>query len=187
MKSFYKLFFLFSICISFNPLTSAQSIKTISAGEITFQDSNLESEFNKVYLLQPGEFVIVKNSCSSEEVAIGSKNYFDVSNKMALAFQSRDSISLKIISEYQRINREISSVEFSLKLVSDNLEKIDLQSSINLLDKSNQTLENSSGQLDSAVVKLNEINSDLNSVWFTNYLSIFIAGLVGFIAGGLIF
>jgi hypothetical protein len=187
MKSLYNLFILFSIYTFCSPLLLAQSIKTISAGEIIFKDVNLKNEFNKVYLLQPGEFVIVKNLCSSEEVAISSKNYFDVSNKMAIALQSRDSVSMKIISEYQRISREISSAEFGMKLISDNLRTIDLHSSINLLDKSNQTLEISSRGLDSAVVKLNEINSDLNGFQFINFLSIITAAIAGFAAGALIF
>lgn len=187
MKLYNKLQFLVLFFTGFTPLLFSQSIRTISAGEITFNDTNLRKEFNKVYLLQPGEFVIVKNLCSSEEIAIGLKNYFDISNKLALTYQNRDSLSLKIITEYEKIDRTVSNINSGLNRISDNLQKVNLHSSIELLEKSNATLNSTNKQLDSAVVKLNEINSDLTGVQFANLWSILAAGIIGFIAGALVF
>jgi hypothetical protein len=187
MKSYNKLLFLFLIFAIYNPLLFSQSTKTISAGEITFNDTSLNKEFNKVYLLQPGAFVVVKNLCLSEEIAIGLKNYFDISNKMALAYQDRDSLTIKIISEYQKLNLAVNNVEFRLKTIKDNLHSADFQSSLELLNKSSVILQNSNKQLDNAVVKLNDINSDLSGFQFADLWSILVAGLAGFIAGAIIF
>ena len=187
MKLYYIVMFLVLFCTCSTPLFFPQSIKTISAGEIIFDDAVLRKEFNKVYLLQPGEYVIVKNLSASEEIAIESKNYFDISNKLALTYQNRDSLSVKIITEYEKIDRTVSNINSGLTAIEDNLQNINLQSSISLLEKSNATLEGSNRQLDSAVTKLNEINSDLNGVKFANLWSILAAGLVGFIAGALVF
>lgn len=187
MKLFDKFTTMVLTCIFIAPLSFSQSVKTISAGEITFDDAVLNKEFNKVYLLQPGEFVYIKNLCSSEEIAIGLKNYFDISNKMALAYRDRDSLSVKIISEYQKLNLAVNNLEFKLKTVKENLRSADLQPSILLLDKSNTTLNNSNNKLDDAVAKLNEINSELNGFKFANLWYIISAGIAGFIAGALIF
>ena len=187
MILYYQLTITFLIYIFFTPLLFSQSIKTIPAGEITFNDTVLNKEFNKVYLLQPGEYTIIKNLCTSEEIAIGSKKYFDISNKMALAYQDTDSISLEIISEYKKVNQAINNFNFRLKLINDNLRLADLQSSIELLDKSSATLKSSNKQLDNAVVKLNDISSDLNGYQFPNMWYIISAGIVGFITGAIVF
>jgi hypothetical protein len=187
MRLYYKLTITFLLYIFFTPLLFSQSIKSVPAGEIAFNDTVLFKEYNKVYLLQPGEYAVIKNLCTSEEIAIGSKKYFDISNKMALAYQDRDSLTIKIISEYQKLNLAINNLEFNLKMIRDNLRSADLQPSIELLDKSNIILKHSNRKLDNAVTKLNEINSDLTGFQFANLWRILAAGLAGFIAGALIF
>lgn len=186
MKTYYQLI-LALIYVFFSLPVDAQSIKSKSAGEVIFNDSNLTREFNKIYLLQSGEFVIVKNLCSSEEIAICLKKYFDISNKLALTYQSQDSLSSKIIDEYKKIDQTVSNINLGLNTISEQLQKVNLRPSINLLEKSNATLESSNRQLDSAVVKLNEINSDLTGIQFANLWSILAAGIAGFIAGALVF
>jgi hypothetical protein len=187
MKLSFKLLSFVLFLTAFTPLLFSQSIKAVSAGEITFNDAVLSKEFNKVYLLQPGEFVTVKNLSASGEIAIGSKNYFDISNKLALTYQSHDSLSLKIILQYEKIDSKIKTLNSGLTIISDDLQKINLTPSISLLEKSNATLENSNKELDSAVAKLNEINSDLTGVQFANLWSILAAGIIGFITGSLVF
>jgi hypothetical protein len=169
-----------------NLFLPAQSAGTRSAGEITFNDHILNNEFNKVYLLQPGENVIV-NNISSAEIAIGLKNYFDVSNKLALTYLNHDSLSLKIISEYEKLDETVNRINFGLNMISENLQKANLQPSIGLLERSNAALESSNKQIDSAVEKLNEINSDLTHIQFANLWSILAAGIIGFAAGAIIF
>lgn len=172
----------------------AQPVETRSAGEIVFDDAFLNGNFNKVFLLQSGEHVIIKNMCSAEEIAIGVKNYLDISNKLAMIYQRRDSLSLRIITEYEKIDATINNVSSGLRTISDSLRKVselNLQPSILLLDDSNRKLESSNKQLDDAMVKLDEINSDLNKIRLTNiwkYLGFSLGGLaVGVLVGGLAF
>jgi len=183
----YQLKITSLIYIFFTPLLFSQSTKSIPAGKITFNDSVIFKEFNKVYLLQPGEIAVINNSCTSEEIAIGSKKYFDISNKMALAYQDNDSLSAKIIAEFRKVNLSINNLEFRLNMIKDNLHSADLEPSLKLLDKSNNTLKNSNTKLDNAVAKLNEINSDLNGFQFADLWSILAAGIIGFITGALVF
>ncbi len=187
MKFYNKLFLSILFFTGINSFISAQQVNTKSAGEISFKDDLLNPGFNKVYLLQPGEHVVISNLCSSEEIAIGLKNYFDLSNKLAIEYQERDSLSIKLINEYAKMDETITKIHLGLRNISASLKKVNLQDPITLLGKSNETLENSNKQLDNAVVKLNEINSDLNGLQFANLWSILAAGIIGFIAGALIF
>jgi len=195
MKNYNKLFFSLLLVICINSLSFAQPAETVSAGEIIFNDSFVNSEsFNKVYLLRSGENVVIKNLCTSDDVAIGLKSFLDVSNRLALVYQRRDSLSLKIITEYEKIDKTIGNVSLGLTMISDSLRKVsdlNLQPSILLLDDSNKKLESSNKQLDDAVLKLDEINSDLNKIQISNiwkYLGFALGGVaVGVLIGGLAF
>jgi hypothetical protein len=182
------------ILVALNSIILAQQVESTSAGEIIFDDSILNQGFNKVYLLQSGEHVTVKNLCSSEEIAIGLKNYLDISNKLAIVYQRRDSISLKIITEYGKIGKAIDNISLDLRMVSDSLKKVselNLQPSINSLNDSNSKLESSNKQLGSAVERLDEINSDLNKIHLKNIwenAGYALAGvLIGVLIGGAFF
>lgn len=149
----------------------SQDVETRSVGEISFNDAFINESFNKIYLLKPGENVSLKNLCSSADIAIGLKDYVDISSRLALVYQRRDSLSLRIITEYEKIDKSINILSSGLKMISDSLQKvssINLQPSITLLSDSNRKLEDSNKQLDSAMIKLDEINSDLNKIELTN-------------------
>ncbi|MFZ0454262.1 MAG: hypothetical protein WCE54_07515 [Ignavibacteriaceae bacterium] len=187
MKLIYLLSLGFLLSIVVSNLSPAQQKSSKDVPEISFNDNTIDNGFNRIFLLMPGEQIIINNLCSSEEIAIGFKSYVDISNKLALFYQNSDSISLKIISEYKNIDHTINNIGIGLKMISDDLHKVNLQRSIELLNKSGVTLENSNKKLEDAVEKLNEINSDLTGFYFGNLWSILIAGIAGFAAGALIF
>jgi hypothetical protein len=177
------------VFVVLSSIIRAQPVETTSAGEIIFDDSMLNQAFNTVYLLQSGEHVIVKNLCSSEEIAIGLKDYLDISNKMAIVYQKRDSVSLRIITEYEKIDKAINNISTDLRAVSDSLKKIselNLQPSINSLNDSNSRLESSNKQLYNAVERLDEINSDLSKIHLKNIWENAGYALVGILIGALI-
>ncbi|HVO72834.1 MAG TPA: hypothetical protein VMT35_02325 [Ignavibacteriaceae bacterium] len=185
-----NLFFILILTSSVLP----QNVETKSAGEISFDDAFVKDSFNKIYLLEPGEKVSLKNLCTSTQIAIGLKDYIDVSSSLALVYQKRDSLSLRIVTEYEKIGKSIDDLSLGLRMISDSLQKvssINLQPSITLLSDSNRKLEDSNKQLDNAMLKLDEINSDLNKIQLTNiwkYLGFGALGLaVGIVIGAVAF
>ena len=194
MKKFFNLIICLLFILGIHSVLFAQQAETRSVGEIKFDDDVINSGFNRVYLLQPGENVIIKNLCSKEEIAIGSKNFLEISNRLALVYQRRDSLSLRIISEYEKIDKTIGNVSAGLAMISDSLRRVselNLQPSIDLLGDSNKKLENSNTQLSDAVNNLNSINSDLSKLHFKNIwenAGYALGGvLVGVIVGAIIF
>lgn len=193
MKS-YTILIAVIFLVALNSIIWAQPAETASAEGIIFSDSMVNQGFNKVYLLQPGKNVTIKNLCSSEEIAIGLKDYLDVSNKLAIVYQKRDSISLKIITEYEKIDQTVNNISLDLTKFSDSLKKVselNLQPSINSLNDSNSKLESSNKQLGSAIERLDEINSDLNKIHLKNIWEntgyILIGVLLGVLIGGTVF
>ncbi len=194
MKIYKILVLNLFLFVVINYIIFAQPAVTTSAGEIIFNDNILNGEFNRVYLLQSGKHVIVKNLCSSEEIAIGLKNYLDISNKLAIVYQRRDSISLRIINEYEKIDKTIDNISLNLRMVSDSLNKVselNLQPSINSLNDSNSKLESSNKKLGSAVERLDEINSDLSKIHLKNIWEntgyALVGVLIGILIGGAVF
>ncbi len=184
-----KIYFVFLVSLlvfSCSPILFSQEVETRSVGEISFNDAFVNESFNKIFLLKPGENVSLKNLCTSTEIAIGLKDYVDISSRLALVYQKRDSISLRIVTEYEKLDESIADLSSGLKMISDSLQKvsaINLQPSIVLLSDSNRKLENSNKQLDNALIKLDEINADLNTLQWTNIWKYLGFGALGLAVG----
>jgi hypothetical protein len=182
----YFLFIAINLLLFSSPILFPQQIETRSVGEISFNDAFINESFNRIFLLKPGENVTLKNLSTSTDIAIGLKDYVDISSRLALVYQKRDSISLRIVTEYEKLDESISDLSSGLRTISDSLQKvsaINLQPSIILLSDSNRKLENSNKQLDNALIKLDEINSDLNTLQWTNIWKYLGFGALGLAIG----
>jgi hypothetical protein len=186
MKIYSNIILAALLVINFSSLNFSQEVETRSVGEISFNDAFVNESFNKIFLLKPGENVTLKNFSTSTDIAIGLKDYVDISSRLALVYQKRDSISLRIVTEYEKLDESIADLSSGLKIISDSLQKvsaINLQPSIILLSDSNRKLESSNKQLDNALVKLDEINSDLNALQWTNIWKYLGFGALGLAVG----